>query len=364
MDASYPVYTPPLYAILIALGESLFSDEQLPIKIFQILLDSCTGIIIYVIARDCLGDRIGMFSGFGWALYPFAIYATLYIGSEAVFTFFLCLFLLMVMKGIRYEAWQYYLGAGAALGVATLVRGTTQFLLVFLLAVLIISHRYFQGSIMRGYVLVLLSFAIVLAPWAIRNYFVLHEFVPVATAGSVLLQGSSDEFLTIEHKERYPEYYERLKQRGIQKPSDGIGPVDMDRFLMRVGIENYKMRMETQPFSLVPFMVKKFLRLWYSTESGNNEWMIISINSIIYVPALFGLVLAWKKREQYLWLVAPIILYFIFLHWITLPLFRYMLPVMPLVIVFAGIAVLKLSEEVFGKTQACSNTGEYLSGKE
>jgi 4-amino-4-deoxy-L-arabinose transferase-like glycosyltransferase len=339
-DPAYPIFTPPLYAMFIALGSFLFDAEQLPIKIFQIVLDSLTAAIVYAIVRELIGPQVAVLSGLGWALYPFAIYATLYIGSEAMFTFLLCLFLWLAVQLMkRPQSWQLYCAAGAVLGLATLTRGTTQFLPLFLLGVLIIFYRRLPKGVIQGYLIFFLSFAAILSPWAMRNYLVLHEFVPVGTGGGVLLQGASDEFLTIENKARYSEYYERLEKRGIHQPPQGSGPVEMDRFFVRAGLESYKIRLENDPLSLFPFMTMKFFRLWYATESGNNEKIILGMNSLIYALALIGLWLSWTRGRQYLYMVGPIILYFILLHWLTLPLFRYVLPVLPLIIVFAGMTV-------------------------
>lgn len=345
-DPAYPIFTPPLYALSIALGSFLFDAEQLPIKIFQIVLDSLTTAIVYVIVRELIGPQVAMLSGLGWALYPFGIYATLYIGSEAMFTFLLCLFLWLTVQLMkRPQSWQLYCAAGAVLGLATLTRGTTQFLPVFLLGTALMFIRPLPKRAVSGALIFCLSYVAVLSPWAVRNYLVLHEFVPVATGGSVLLQGASDEFLTIENKKKYEGYFEQLRERGIRPPSNEDGPAAMDRFFIRAGLENYRMRLEKDPLSIVPFMVMKFGRLWYSTESGNNERIILFINSLIYIPAVVGLWPAWSKHRQYFLILGPVILYFIVLHWLTLPLFRYMLPVMPFIITLAGLGATTVLDE-------------------
>lgn len=339
-DPLYPVFTPPLYAIAVALGSFLFGDDQLPIKLFQIILDSFTSVMVYVIFRELIGSKVAVLSGIGWAMYPLAIYATLYIGSEAMFTFLLSLFVLLVVQVVQHpQSWRLYGAAGIVLGVATLTRGTTQFLPIFLLGGLLVIYRHLPNGVMKGYLIFFLFYALMLSPWALRNYLVLHEFVPVATGGSVLLQGASDEFLTIENKKKYEAYFEQLKGRGIHMPSNEDGPVAMDRFFVRAGLESYKMRLEKDPLSIVPFMAMKFGRLWYSTESGNNERIILFINALIYVPAVIGLWVAWSRHSRFLWILGPVILYFILLHWLTLPLFRYILPVMPFIIGLAGLGM-------------------------
>lgn len=350
-DPAYPIFTPPLYAILIATGSWLFGDDQLPIKVFQILLDSLTCILLYAIIHEFFAPEVSLLAGIGWAVYPFAIYATLYIGSEAIFTFLLCLSVLLALKGFKRQSWKFYCSAGIVLGLATLTRGTTQFLPVFLFGVLIIFYRSLPKGVMQGCFMFMISFAITISPWTVRNYLVLHEFVPVATGGSVVLQGASDEFLTIENKRKYEGYFKQLKERGIHLPSNDEGPVAMDRFFIRAGVESYKIRFENDPLSIVPFMAMKLGRLWYSTESGNNERVILLINSLIYVPALIGVWIAWSRHRQYLWILGPVILYFVFLHWLTLPLFRYMLPVMPFIIGLAGLGITTVVDDHLRKSR-------------
>lgn len=354
-DPLYPVFTPPFYAISIAFGSFLFGTEQLPIKLFQILLDSFTSVIAYLVVRELIGSKVAVLSGIGWAAYPFAIYATLYIGSEAMFTFLLSLFVLLVLKIIQCpQSWKLYSAAGMVLGIATLTRGTTQFLPIFLLGGLLVMYRHLPNGVMKGYLIFFLAYAVMLSPWTVRNYLVLHEFVPVATGGSVLLQGASEEFLTIENKKKYEGYFEQLKERGIHMPANEDGPVAMDRFFVRAGLESYKMRLEKDPLSIVPFMAMKFGRLWYSTESGNNERIILFINSLIYVPAVIGLWVAWSGHRRFLWILGPVILYFILLHWLTLPLFRYILPVMPFIIALAGLGITVAFEEYWRKRNAAA----------
>lgn len=348
-DPLYPVFTPPLYAVVIAFGSYVFGNEQVPIKLFQIVLDSITSVMVYVIVRELIGSSVGIFSAIGWAVYPFSIYATLYIGSEAMFTFLLSLFVLLALRIVQNpQSWKLYSSAGMVLGFATLTRGTTQFLPVFLLLGLLVAYRHLPKGVIQGCMIFLLSYGVILCPWAVRNYLVLHEFVPVATGGSVLLQGASDEFLTIENKKHYEKYFEQLEARGLHVPSNEDGPVAMDRFFIRAGLESYKMRLEQDPLSIVPFMAMKFGRLWYSTESGNNERIILFINGLIYVAAVMGSWVAWVRHRQYLAILGPGILYFILLHWLTLPLFRYMLPVMPFIIALAGLGITE-SLETYGR---------------
>jgi 4-amino-4-deoxy-L-arabinose transferase-like glycosyltransferase len=342
-DPSYPVFTPPLYATLIAAIFHAFGETLLPIKILQCILDSIIVVMILFIAGKIFGPKTANLSGILLAVYPFIIFPATYIGSETLFTFFLSFFILLSLYAIEYEVWYYYVAAGIILGLATLTRGTTQFYPIFFLLCLIIMGK-FRRSMLLNFVTFCLSFILVIIPWTIRNYVVLNAFIPVALTGSVLLQGSSEEFLTISGKNNeYPKYFELLKSRGIERPRNG-NPVEMNKFLTNAGLERYKIRFENNPFSIVSFTIKKFFRMWYATESGRNHVRILAINMPFYLLSIIGIVMALLTKKDKSFVILGVLIYFILIHLITLPLFRYIVPVVPYIIIFAAFAVTSLWE--------------------
>jgi hypothetical protein len=124
--------------------------------------------------------------------------------------------------------------------------------------------------------------------------------------------------------------------------------------LAKVAIENYRERLRADPIGLAVFMVQKFLRLWYSTESGNNHGITLAVNAGIYAFAFVGIFAAcWKNKNGMALMLLGLVIYFVIIHWLTLPLFRYMLPVMPYVIAFAAFGLLFVIErrwpEVHGR---------------
>jgi 4-amino-4-deoxy-L-arabinose transferase-like glycosyltransferase len=341
-DPSYPVYAPPLYAVFISAFLTLFGDNQLPVKIAQTILDSLTVVFGYVVIRETLGIHTGMLSAGIMAVYPFSIYLSTTIGSEPLFTFFLSAFMLLALYAIRFQNTYYYCAAGVLLGLATLTRGATQFFPIVFLAILMLIHRPTK-KLLFSYGAFCLSFVMVISPWALRNHLVLDDFIPVGTAGGwVFLQGSTEIFLTSNALQEWPAYYETLLAISVNVPPIGSKPSAIDKFNARAGIENYKSRLRNDPVSFIPFLTKKFLRLWYAGESGRNDMIVLSVNLLLYVFAVAGLVLAWYRKIPLAWLPAGIVGYFVLVHWVSLPLFRYMMPVMPYLIGFAASAVISI----------------------
>lgn len=349
MDPSYPVFTPPLYAILIAIGSWISGQDQLPIKALQIVADSATTCVVMQIAREILGFRTALIAGGLLVVYPFSIYASLYIGTETLFAFFLSCFILFFLWATSSSRLAWYLLAGGALGVATLTRGTTQFFPLLAPVILVLLNRTISKRVIVGYLGFCFCFALIIAPWTVRNYLVLKEIVPVATASGVFLQGSHEDFFTIDGKIKgFPKYFLELEGRGLSAPPPGSGPVQFDRYTFRAGLENYKIRAETDPLSLIPFMLRKFGRMWYATESGRNHAIILFANLPLYILAIFGVISLFRQRRapQSIWILVFVLAYFATLHWISLPLFRYVLPIMPYVIVLASMGILVCFERL------------------
>ena len=345
-DPAYPIFTPPLYAMFIALCSVYFGDDQMPVKIAQTIADSLTVIVLYFILLEVFTEKVALLSCALWAIYPFAIYPTLYIGSETFFTFFLSVFALLIIYAIKNQKLRYYCGAGILLGLATLTRGATLFFPLVFPFLLFVYHKHVNRVALNSLVFCL-SFASVILPWTIRNYIVLGEFIPVQTAGEAVLQGSSEKFFTIDGKAKeYPKYFEMLRAKGIEPPPNGSLYPEFDKFLIRAGIENYKSRLQNDPLSFIPLLLKKFFRLWYATESGHNQGIILAVNMLIYLFGLSGIILALVKTKQFAWLLASIMVYFVVLHWLTHPLFRYMIPIMPYAIAFGGFAFIEITKNL------------------
>lgn len=340
-DPAFPVFTPPLYALLIAGSLSIFGDDQSPVKIAQMIADSLTTVVVYFIVLEVFTVMSALLSGMLLSVYPFSIYATLYIGAEAFFTFFLSVFVLLVLYALKYGKWIYSVGAGLLLGLATLTRGTTQMLPIILPIAMLVSPERRQRWWLHCATIVTLAVLVVL-PWSLRNYLVLQEVIPVAAvAGGNFLYGSSERFWTIEEREKeLPRTLEALKSQGvIKEPLARNNPVEADRYAFIAGLENYRLRLLTDPLSFIPFTMSKFFRLWYATESGNNHGIILGINLSLYLAAIAGVVLAVRRGCRYSYLLLGLLGYFVALHLVTVPLFRYMLPVMPYVIAFASLGL-------------------------
>ncbi|MDN5941490.1 MAG: glycosyltransferase family 39 protein [Nitrospira sp.] len=335
-DPSFPVYNPPLYPIFIATCLSVFGDDQVSVKMVQIFVDSLTMVLIYLVMKEIFDVETALVSAGIFSLYPFTTYLTISIASDPFFTFLLTGFVLCSVYAVRSTNWWYYCVTGVLLGLATLTRSTTQFAPLMLPVMLILLGKRGRDSIFC-YAALCLSFALVILPWTVRNYVVLGDFIPVGTSGGiVLLMGSSEKFLTIDGKPAMLQQY---------VPPVGGKPSQNDKFYTRAGLEIHRAHLQTDPLDFMTFMVKKFGRMWYATESGKNHSLILLSQLPIYVLAVIGIVFAWMKGKTFALIPLCLIAYFIGLHWLSLPLFRYMIPIMPYIIGLAAFAIVTVKNE-------------------
>jgi len=345
-DPGYPMFSPPLYAVGIAASFVVLGRSTLPIRLGQAALDASTVFLVFAITRRIFGNRAAIAAGGLAAIYPFAIYAATYIGTETPFSFALALFVWLSVCAVASSSWRMHASTGTVLGLASLVRGSTQFYPIAWAATLWLTGRRDAGSWAR-WTAASACFVAIISPWALRNYLVLGSFIPLATSANPFLCGSSEEFFTIEgREERMRKYFALLEHRGWKKP-DQHDIVQMEAFQFRAGLEKYRERFERGGvLGMGAFFAKKFLRLWYATESGNNHGLILVTNLPIYVLGIAGILLARQRKLRLAWLPAMPVIYLAALHTAVYGYFRYILPAMPLLLCFAGYALAALLERV------------------
>jgi len=343
-NPDFPLLIPPLPALFMATVQSVFGDGLMAVKIVQVILDAALVVIVFAIGRAAFPYPAVVLGAVGLAVYPVAITVPIFIGTEALFTLLLALFVLHAVKAFEHETWLWFFAAGVFLGLATLTRGTTQFFPLFFVAFLVWRHRRnLTARIVAQAAYLMVGMAVVVGPWAARNLIVLDAFIPASISGQPLLHGSREDLWLIRDREQnLSRYYEYLRtQKGITVSEDASWP-EKERFYRQAAIEAYRERWQDAPLSFLPYYAKKFARLWYGTESGRNQWIMLAINLPLYV---FGLIGLWRLREtdrdagRFL---AVLLAYFVAVHLAVFAYFRYLVPVMPYVLLLAAHGALSV----------------------
>ena len=323
---------PPAYPLVLAASIAVAPNRFALVAVgLQVAGDLVTALMIWWIGKTLVHPNVGILAGALWVVYPPELLLSTWITAEVLFTAAFVSGLAIYVAAVEENAADHAFVAGFATAIATLFRATT-ILLPLLLAADAVRHRAYRTAVW-----LLAGFVVVLMPWFVRNAVVLHDRIPVAVGfGSVFLQGADESTFTIAGKrDTYPRLYQEAARDGVLKPADDRESA-IDGWMLKVGAWEYRRRLATRPWSFGPFAAKKFLRLWYATESGGIrvEAMLALCSVPIVVPAFIQL---WKIRGSRIAVVVILpTFYLVVLHMVTLPLNRYMLPAYALLMVPAS----------------------------
>ena len=182
---------PPLYPYLLSLIFRVLgvysAKSAFTILTLNSIMSAFTCVPIYLATRLSLNARVALWAGWGWAIYPFAIYFSAgrvweYSLTSLLFT--TCFWLALSLHLQRPARW---LGFGVLYGIAGLCNPAV-FSLFPVLLLLPMWRMWklrradgdgFLGDALRSGLLAAAGIVLVLTPWTIRNYRTMHVLCPV-----------------------------------------------------------------------------------------------------------------------------------------------------------------------------------------
>jgi 4-amino-4-deoxy-L-arabinose transferase-like glycosyltransferase len=331
-DGSPTASTEPLYPLLLAGVYSVFGYSATAIRLVLALIDTLHCLLWVLIARNCLGARAGWVTGVLIAVCPYFVYLVVTAGSDTPFLFLHAAFLLLLVRSMASARTGGFLAVGFALGLATLCRAGSLMMPVFLVPFVLLR---FRDSLKRGAVavaLIAVGFTVTLTPWTVRNFVQFHRLVPVQTLGGyhlLLASGESSED-ALRHTKK------ELGDRGY---GDATRDVDYYRSALN--------RIIREPGGFVRSMGHRLVKMWYVTHSGRGTRVLGVANLLLLLMATVGVVVSRGHWQALLPLYATIT-YYILLHSVLFAIFRYIMPVIPALIVFASAALLDFAARYRG----------------
>ncbi len=209
-------FRPPLYPYALAVGFTFVGDSRFSIGFVQALLEAANIALIYAIAQTLFKRReVSLLAALLYALYPEFVFFTRLLYPEIVFIFLTSTAFWLLMRQLRSSARLPLLVAGVLLGAAALARevGATFAIIVIPLWLFVaLSPRWKQALVKSA--LLWGGLALVLAPWAARNWTLQHRLILVSTAGEWNVV--KDSLVAVNQKTGTMQEYTRL-QRQVRK---------------------------------------------------------------------------------------------------------------------------------------------------
>jgi len=358
MEAGGPpmLWRPPLYIFLLAGIYPLFGVRYVPVLFVQILLNSLTCCLAYILSKDIFDRQVGLLTAFLLALHPLFLYNSARVMTEVLFTFLLVVSTLSILWFAKTLQGRYAILCGIFVGLTTLCRSSWQYFPLFLVPVLGLLHKKRHGAalVLKKSWIVVAGMVLMVAPWTIRNYVASGgEFIFVTTdAGYALWVGNHLPTRGLDDDALSEEGLQTLRRDMAAVLSVDPDPKMLEK-IFEISWESKKnsdrlvrealREMWAHPFQTGALWIKKIFHFWFFYMGQRAEMVqipILLIQAGVLVPALIGLYFSWTQpRRPFLLVPIAVVGYHLLLHVVTLANVRYSTPLLPYVTMLASYGI-------------------------
>jgi Dolichyl-phosphate-mannose-protein mannosyltransferase len=233
--AYYPVgYPATLGGLFWLLKHTPIPDDfEMAAGVLNLVLGTATVALLFDVGRRLFDNRVGLVSAAVLAVFPNLVFHTAVALTETLFNFLVMAALLVLVSASwrrHHLGWRRLAVFGALLALSALVRPISLFFLPVLFVVWVLAGWGWRPAL-RQVGVACIATAVVIAPWTIRNIFVMDAPVVISTnigdnlcmsrtpdaTGGFLLDAEC--FQGYENLER-PEYETRRNNEAIRKAAE------------------------------------------------------------------------------------------------------------------------------------------------
>jgi 4-amino-4-deoxy-L-arabinose transferase-like glycosyltransferase len=182
---------PPLYPAYVALVHLLGWSSYEAQRAASCLLGAAMVGVVGLVGREVNGERTGLIAAGLAAVYPMLVVLDGSGRSESLYVLLLALILLLAYRLARTPRWPTAAALGAVTGLAALTRSESIAYLFLIAAPAVWMARPGRRDRLRLLGVVLAAFAIVIAPWQVRNLTTFERPVALSTNEGGLLAGGN-----------------------------------------------------------------------------------------------------------------------------------------------------------------------------
>jgi 4-amino-4-deoxy-L-arabinose transferase-like glycosyltransferase len=352
------------------------------VRLCQVTISLLTVLLVYLLGKRMFDPQTGLLAAAIFACYPSFFFFTNFILTETLFTLLAVLFVFLLhashkipVRAVAEPGGEsqkpvnaltlkrqlvLLLAAGLVGGVAALTRSIFYPFLALCAGFLFLTRP--QSLVHRLSIVLVFSLGItvVIGPWALRNYRLFHQFVPVGTMGGLNLYMGNYSHTPLNrawaavdnqgNKAWYAGHEEVLKNKNeAEKQKWAIGQA--------------RRYMTSHKLLTAKRVIIKAMNFWgleraviAPMQKGHwpqlkNIWCIapiavaiLSVFSFTILSSIFGLTCTFTIRRHDFVFIVLILVYFTAMHAIVFGHPRYHLPLMPFLAIFSAWAVLNRSK--------------------
>ena len=189
LDKELPsAYMSPVYTLFLYLHFLFFGERNyFWVELSQALIGSFSAVLLVLIGKKLINEKVGIFSGLLFAFYPIYVYWVTRAQQLVIDIFLLELSIYCVIWSFQKESSWRHLLAGMVMGLTALSK---TFYLSFPAFYWLWIWLWKKPGIRKAFLIAGLwacGCIIVIMPWMIRNYRTFGEIIPITTNGGVNL---------------------------------------------------------------------------------------------------------------------------------------------------------------------------------
>jgi 4-amino-4-deoxy-L-arabinose transferase-like glycosyltransferase len=339
----------PVYPYLLAGVFKVLGVFSLSSAIFMLslnsLLSAVTCIPIAMIARRCFGDRVAVWSGWVWALFPYAIYFPVErIWATWLSTLLLSILFLMALRLEHSTKIGLWIGFGLLWGLTALNEPVVLSVLPALLGWACYRLRQKGRRWLLPAATSVAMLLLVVAPWFVRNYQTFHRFVPFRdTLGLEFMIGNNGDSFHWRPPVAGP-WHNSAEWLEFQRLGE-LGYMDQQKRIAFAFIR-------THPAWFAWMSVRRATYLWTGFWSFDRRYLAeepldppnIVFCTSVTILALFGLYRAYKFDRAIAALFAMTLFFYPLVYYVTHPEVYYRRQIDPMIVILAVYAIVPRSQ--------------------
>jgi tetratricopeptide (TPR) repeat protein len=349
-------YQSPLYSYLLAGFYQVFGNSFAVVRVAQILASAFIPVLVYLISKEHFPRSVSVISGMMAALCS-SLFFKDPLGDKTLLVVFLTtLTMLLIVRAERTGRIRLWFLSGIMVGFTAMGRETILLFAAAVVLFLLITRRWKKAlPICAGIVLTI-------APVTIRNYIVTKDFVLITSqAGQNFYIGNNPE-ATATYKSpsfvRPQPKYERkdFAEWAEKETGKKSRPSEISRFYFRESMRFIRQH----PGQELRLLGNKLLLIWNRYEIPDNyHYSFVKLFvpilrfpfitfGVISPLSILGLALSIRRRRKYVILYLAIFCYVVGILCFFL-VARYRTPVIPLLIPFASYAIVSILRHIRDK---------------
>jgi 4-amino-4-deoxy-L-arabinose transferase-like glycosyltransferase len=356
-DTAPTLLREPGYPVFLVAISSLTGYSVTLVRIANLVLTSLSAWLIAVLVRRLTMHRAAYFLGpLLFMLHPGVLIADLRVGVEPLFTLLLLCFLLTLGSALRSRRTSGFIIAGVTLGLVVSVRSTALlFPLCLPLYFLIWDRPHTRPAyLLKQLAALYCACILVLTPWILRNYALVHQFVPTA---SVFGTSAHSGYYMCTHEDSDKTRAEldveaallrgdlaqaqgyRVQRRYYQFFYDARDEVAFNRFLAKTVFKQYL----DSPQLFARCASENAFNFWFRGKDRTVTLANILVQLPYLVLGVLGMLFCMRRSDPAT--LGPLLLYLAYGMAIYLPILaqaRYSIPLVPLLAAFSAIALCRL----------------------